>query len=301
MPGQKALPAGEIFRQSAAALKLPLDTLTLTLFAFSRFFSLPPGQALFETLRREVLALFKASPSAVFSSSPKTAVEKTALEARVLAALAAFDKGVALRPEALERYARFFEPPLFAGNGEGGEKGAMQTSGGEGGGRRSDKEALPQPEEVKAAAEDEAGDDGLLDFLNSIPGKNGQYWNVFPFRIIIKGIELKIFLRILKEGQFVSGGNERIIVDIAAPQKQYRCFLKNSGGRLGADIRVYPELPAGALKSLAKKARRILGEGSAPAGNWRGFQEIRVRNGEDSPSWAEDLSAECLPSIDSEV
>ena len=95
-----ALPARLYFAAAAAAMGFPPDTLSTTLMAFMRFFSLPP--AMLGKLRRDLLNNIK-------TSSPVSAGEKTALEAAALAAAAALDKGVKLSPEALERYAQYFK------------------------------------------------------------------------------------------------------------------------------------------------------------------------------------------------
>jgi len=287
---QGTLSAGELFKQAVVALRLPADTLNVTLLALSRFFSLPPNQTLMAALRREVLASS--------DSSPQTAAEKAALEAKAMAVAAAFDKGVALSPEALERYARFLNSPGFSE-----EAGGKEAFAGSGGGKKDsqDREEVPDKDELQAIAEEEAKKDSLLDFLNAIPGKNGQYWAVFPFTIKVRGMELRVFLRILKGEPFSAGENEHLIVDIAASKRQYRCFLKKNNGKLRADIWVYPEVSPQALKSLSRTAERFLVEGSAVAGNPLEFEEIVVRNGEGVPSWAENWYAECLPSIDKKV
>ena len=291
---QSAIPAGELFKQSAAALKLPVDTLSVTLLALSRFFSLPPSQALIAALRKEVLTSN--------TSSPQTPAEKAALEAKAFAAAAAWDKGVFLSPEALERYARFLNSPLLAEDPESrteespenqketGGKDAFARGGG-GKGKSPDREELPTSDELRAIAEEESKEEGFLDLLNSLPGKNGQYWVVFPLKITVEGTELRIFIRILKGEPFLTGENEHLIVDIAGSKRQYRCFLKKTSGNLRADIRVYPELSPGALKLLSKKAKSFLEEGVA----------LTVRNGEEMPAWVEEWCAECLPSIDEEV
>ena len=286
---QNTVSAGELFKQTAAALKLPADTLNVTLLALSRFFSLPPSQALMTALRRDVLASS--------DSSPQTAAEKAALEAKAMAAAAALDKGVTLSPEALERYARYLESPSFTEDGEAGGKNAF---GGDGKKNPQDREEVPDKDELRAIAEEEAEKDSLLDFLNALPGKNGQYWAIFPFSITVRGAELRVFLRVLKGTPFFAGENEQLIVDIAAPKRQYRCFVKKGNGKLRADIRVYPEVTAKALKSLSKKAGGFLAGAGALAGNME-FEEIVVKNGEETPSWAENWCAECLPSIDKEV
>ena len=284
IPAEKTVFAGELFKQIAANLGFPQDFLSITLLAFSRFFSLSPGE-LMGTLRRELLASGKAS-------SPGAAREKAALEAEALGMVAALDKCVSLSPEALASYARFFMPPLFAGDGDG-EKAATTPDG--------DEEPPPSAEELRAIAEEQAQEDTLLNFLNTLPGKNGQYWTVFPFKIKVRGTELKVFIRILKRELFSAAGGEHLIADIAGPKRQWRCFLEKKAGKFRADIRVYPALSPRNLKSLKKEAERFFGEGAALPGKSGGFEEIVVQNGKEVPSWVEDLCTESLPSINKEV
>ena len=233
------------------------------------------------------------------ASSPQTAAEKTALEAKAMAAAAAFDKGLALSGEALERYARFFVPPLSPEESERHHEDTADKNPREGkeantgGGDRKNsrnREEVPEKEELRAIAEKEATEDNFLDFFNSAPGRNGQYWKVFPFNIIIRGTELKVFIRTLKGEPLFSGGNEYIIVDIASPKRQYRFFVKTTNGKIRASLQVYPELSAKALKSLSKKAANFLN-----------IEEISARSGGEPPSWAEDWNVEHLPSINEEV
>ena len=306
--------ARELFRQMARALSLPTDTLSITLLALCRFFSLSPNQALM--LRRELLALprLMSRTSASRTSSPKAAKEKASLEAKAFAATAALDKGVTLSPEALEHYAGFLGPPGLTEEGETGEDNAFSGGGRENlPGRPAEPgrpqnagqvfllEEAPTAEELRAIAEGEAKKDGLLNFLNAIPGKNRQYWTVFPFKLSKRGTEIEVFLRILKGEPFFAGENGHIIIDITGPKRQYRCFLKKMAGKLRADIRVYPELSPGNLKALKKKADRFLGEGTGLAGNSLGFGEILVQNGETAASWVVDWCTECLPSVNKEV
>jgi len=300
--GRGGISAGDLFRQTAAALNLPADPLNIAILAISRFFSLTPSHASMTALRREVLA-------SSTNSSPQTAAEKAALEAKALAAAAAFDKGVALTPEALERYARFFAAPASAEDpGKPADKPADKQPedpreasgenaasggggfGGSGGKNSQDREELPQKDDLRIMAEEEAAQDDLLDLLNSIPGKNGQYWVVFPFNITVRGTELKVFIRILKGKDFLPGGSEYLIVDIAGSKRQYRCFLKKNSGKIRADIEVYPGLPPKALRALAKKAENFLP-----------FEEVLARNGEGAPSWAENWCAESLPAVNEEA
>ena len=295
--GGKTVFAREVFRQFAASLGFPQDALSITLLAFCRFFSLSPNSMMMGTLRRELLASGKAS-------SPGTAGEKAALEAEALGIVAALDKGVVLSPEALVRYARCFgSPEESAGFWQGG--GAPPDDGGDDPPERTpdrapEREEIPGLEELRAIAEEQIKKDKLLGLLNSLPGKNGQYWTVFPFKITVKGTELKVFIRLLKRELFCAGEDEYVIADIAGPKRQWRCFLGKNDGKMRADIRVYPGLSPGALKSLRKEAERFLGE-TGSLHYFRGFEEILVRNGEEVSSWVEDLCAESLPSVNKEV
>ena len=274
-------PARELFKQTAATLGLPKDNLSLALLVFMRYFSLPLEGTLITRLRREILASGKAS-------SPETSKESSALEAEALAAVIAEDKGVRLSPEALQRYAAYLVPPVFTGHG-GREENPHN------------REELPTPDELLAIAEGEEGqEDGFLDLLNSIPGKNGQFWMVFPFTITIKGTELRVFVRILKREYIFPGEGDQLIADISGPKRQWRCFLKRNGGKYRADIRVFPECSPRSLRLLQKEFERFLSKGSSLLGNLE-FQEILVQNGNEIPSWLEDLSVECLPSENKDI
>jgi len=297
--GKVILPREQLLKQTAAALGLPVDTLSITLLAFSRLFSFNLSPAFLSALRRDFLAQGK-------SSSPESAGDKAALEANVLGLIAALDKGVTLSPEALEQYARFLLPPAITGKTDTKEEDdcppkegtAVPAAKGSAKGSSTDREAAPGEIEVQAIAEEQAKKHTLLDFLNSLPGKNGQFWTVFPLKINVRGTELQVFIRILKREIFSAVESEYVIADIAGPKRQWRCFLGKKAGKIRADIRVFPEMSPRALAVLAKEAKRFL-EGAA--GNSPGFEEIQVRNGEEAPSWMEDLAAECLPSIDKEI
>lgn len=270
-PGEKAVYIREFFKQTAAALGFPKDQLSVVLLEFARLFSLSPS--LLGALRREFLS---SSKNSSHGNTTPTAKEKASLEAGALAAAAALDKGVSLSPEAHTHYSSFFVPPAS------GDK--------EGGGERKDREEAPESEELQAIAEEEAAEDGLLDFLNSLPGKNGQHWTVFPFTVKVRGIELRVFIRILKREQLSSPEGSCLIADIRGPKRQWRCFLSESAGKIKADLRVKPELSARTLKLLKKEAKRFLA-----------FDEVTVVNMDDSVSWVEDFFIESLLSINKEV
>jgi hypothetical protein len=195
---------------------------------------------------------------------------------------------VVLSPQALEHYARYLSSPqgnLFQPDEE----------------EDQDREECPSAEELRILIEEQAQNDDTLSFLNNLPGKNGQRWLVFPFSVKIKGIDFQVFLRLLRKESAISGEDTHLIVDISGLKRQWRCFLKKAGGEFLADLRIYPSQRPGALKKLQKEAEQILGEGRGLFGSFKGFSEILVQNGEEAPSWAEELCAESLPSIDEEI
>jgi len=331
--GRQSRPSSTVpLLEAAANLGLPKDALSAALLVFMRFFSLSADKALIGSLRREILDLLK-------TSSPGTAEEKAALEAKAMAAVIAADKGVFLSPAALERYARFLMPtslmPQFmARTAEGKEAPSPKTaassqdsrekSPGVSRGEAGDdsREEMPEFDELRAIAEVQTGEDGFLDLLNYLPGKNGQYWLVFPFSVNVKGIELKVLLRVLQsERGSVPGGlsaqeDGQLIADISGPKRQWRCFVNKTAGKFRVDMRVYPEYPQRALDHLRKQAERFLGKGGGlqsaympsarmpglkDSGNFGGFEEIIVRNGDRIPLWADDLWPDHLPFVDEEV
>jgi len=290
IPPDKITYAREVFRQAAINLGIPQDTLSFSLLVFARYFSLPVKPALIWQLRREILSAGRAS-------SPESAEGKAALEADAMAAVIAADKGLSLSPEALARYARFLLPPVFPGNGDKKEE-------------PRNGEELPnmEMEELKALAQGEEQTDNFLGFINMVPGKNGQYWIVYPFNIKAKGTELRVFLRILKKGFLSATGSEELIIDISGQKRQWRCFLIKSSGKVRVDIRVYSECSPKGLNLLLKEAERFLRERNIPVPGLEGFfrnsdicLEVQVRNGDKIPSLTEDLFIFCLPSISKDV
>ena len=284
----KTIPAKELFIKTAANMGFPKDALSVALLVFARYFSVPLNPALMKTLRREILASGNLS-------SPETQAEKTALEAEALSSLIALDKGVELSPQALEHYARFFSFP--------DESFGRQDKKGDRDPDERDREKSPEAEDLRILSEEQEQNDGVLAFLNQLPGKNGQHWLVFPFSVTVKGIDFQVFLRLLRKEPGSSGetGHSHLIVDISGPKKQWRCFLKKTGEKFLADLRVYPSQRPKTLKTLQKKAENVLKDGRALFGSFKGFDEILVRNGEEAPSWADDLCPESLPSIDEQV
>jgi hypothetical protein len=279
-PGLKAR---ELYTHTAALLGLPQDTLSLALISAVRYFSLSPDAALLSRLRGNLLASGAAS-------APKTGREKAALEAKALAAAAAADKGLYLSPQALEEYV--MDDAWFSGGG--GREGRPEKED------VPDREETPEGEEleewyVKAnRSQEKGGGEGLLSWLNRLPGRDGQRWAVFPFKIKVKGVELKVFVRLLIKGHpaFASGrdaGQGSLIVDIEGPAQNRRFILEKRCGKSLLDITVYPA-QAGDVKAIEKEAEKFFSG-----------MEIRVYQSDEAPSLTDQLYQEALPSINEEV
>ena len=288
-PTGQTIPARAVFMQAAAAMGFPKDTLSIALLAFARFFSLSLNPALMGALRRDILATGK-------QSSPHNAKGKAALEAEALAACLALDKGAALDPETLERYSHFltFSQPEDAYT-------AWQDNGE---GESQDRDEAPTADEISKIAENQTAKEDFLNYLNVLPGKNGRYWVVKPFKLKVKGTELTVILRLLKREAPSLTEGERAIADIVGPKRQWRCFLEKRSGKFCADIRVFPDVSASTLGALLKEAEHFMGKQAtdrALFGDFLGFDEIRIANGMEAASWVDDLCDELLPSIDEEV
>jgi hypothetical protein len=284
-PEERGVPAKEIFRAAASSLGFPKDALSISLLAFTRFFSISPNQTLIYNLRREILNLLKGADPA-----------KAAGEAKTLALVSAFDKGVALLPEALERYARYLLPPALMEKELSPPKEVnFRNERGSAPERKGDcEEEEPDAKKIKAIAEEESQKDALLDFMNYFTGKNGQHWLIFPFNIIVRNTELNGVIRIL------SGEDNQIITDISGPKRKWRCVLKKNSENVTADIQVFPGYSERSLNLLQARADRFLGEAFMfpdEKAEIRVPCKVTVRNGEENPSWTEDICSECLPSI----
>ena len=266
---------GELFKQIAAALGFPGDTLSVALISFLRFFSLSPDPALLKTLRREFLDSQK-------SSSPESDGEKADMEAEALALVSAFDKGVKLSRETLERFSEYLAMPVYSDESEK---------------RDNSREQAPDKEELCTIAEKESKRDEFLNILNSIPGKSGYYWKVIPFDVNIRGTVLRVFLRLLIKDQRHAAEPEYFIADIASPKRQWRYLLEKNSGKLRLDIQIYPELSARELKKLEKEAKFFFLNGTEGSE----IVDIKIRNGEKIPFLMEQLYNEHLPFIDKEV
>jgi hypothetical protein len=274
----------ETFKHVAFALGLPQDMLSFTLIAFTRLFSLPMDAGLLASLRREVLA--------AGVSLPKAGGEKAKTAAHALAAAATAARGLGLSPEALEEYAA-----ALSAEGRPGEEG-----------ENSAFRQFNSGELRRLYEEFMAGEHGLLPFLNRIPAKDGRYWAVWPFKISIDGVDLRVFIRILKREDVNSPAQpaavpDRLIADVTGPRRRWQfivdkftCTRADSGGDGGetfrAEIGVYPPLPSRELEVLRKEAEEVFAGMGA---------EIGVRNGGEGFSPGIFFPAETLPSVDGEA
>ena len=270
---------------SAGALGLPRDRLSVVLLSFMRFFSLPPQ--LLSEFRRELLS--SGSPSA-----PQNPQEGALLEARALGLLSSALKGLKLEGPVLESYARFFlsgaperpDPRVSHEAGRGAEKDSPREF-----------DEAPDGDKIRAIAEEEGSQDDLLNLMNSFPGREGQHSLVFPLSLVIGGVDLELLLRFfIKE----SPPSLRLDAFIRSPELQWHCIIEEKAARIEADLSVFPHVSPGALAQLQKKAEKKLNQAAGPAGSFRGFDEVRVQNGEEFPSWAEELLQNPLPFVNEE-
>ena len=151
------------------------------------------------------------------------------------------------------------------------------------GSRENSGQILPDSELPKAK-----------DFLNPIPGKNGQYWMVFPLiytnynntndNYSNEGTELKVLVRILIKGDIFS----LVILDISGPERNWRFLLKKSEEGSSADVSITPGIPAKDVDSVREMIKSM------------GFSNINIRNDQEL-SLLEELDLEVLPSINKEV
>jgi hypothetical protein len=270
-------------------LGLPQDALSGALLVFARFFSIPFDREALLGLRREVL-----DPGA---SLPGAGRWRGKTEAGALAAAAAADKGVRLSREALAACAGLLAEP-WPPDSEGSFPGQGEKGGGEE--NRPAWDNCPQPEELRNLFEQSMNSreqNGLLGFLNRIPGKNGQQWIVWPFKICIKGTDLRVLFRLLIRSPLYSTqapAEGRLIADVAGPRRRWRFVLdRNSREKLKVDVRVFPEMSPRGLKSLEREAKGVFGSLGKGV-------EIIARNG-GALSFADFLADEALPSVNEEV
>jgi hypothetical protein len=272
------------------SLNLPPDSLSAALVSFARHFSLPLDHALIARLRREALSLPKSR------------------ESSALAAAAAAGKGVELTPEALERYTAAIDPDARREQNDAGSPGGGRGESGEDGtgntfGQASGIPGMKELEKIR----DNIDEDPLLSILNSIPGKDGDRWMVYPFQIAPGGKRLLVSVRV-KAGNGKDAA--RLVVDVAGEERRWlfvvtrpACSRRGAeppeGGDTGSPAEPPPLLetrvslwpPPGRREreSLEREIREALGSAGGP---------VILR---DSESFLAEWSDEVLFSVNKEV
>jgi hypothetical protein len=210
--GHSRLEAPQMWTEALArlvrSLNLPPDSLSTAIVSFARYFSLPMDPILLTRLRREVLSL----------NIPR--------ESAALSATAAVDKGVKLTPEALEKYTAAIDPDARRDQKGGQEKSGRdglppESSGEDGKGDKPSQVSLsgiPDADELKKIRDDIDGNEPLLSILNSIPGKDGDRWMVYPFQVSAGGKRFLVSIRVTARN-----GKEdaRLAVDIAGEDRRW--------------------------------------------------------------------------------
>jgi hypothetical protein len=240
------------------AAGLPVDTFSLSIVSFARFFSLPIKPELMAAIRKQALAPSPTPSPAAENPSNSTAGKSR--EALSLAAAAAAGKGVELNPKGLETFAEAIDP--------GWQK--RQDSGGRNPRGRQNKDQHEQEKEnvfpkigLKEMALSFTEQEPLLAVLNRLPGKNGQRWIVLPFSFVEGGTEYKVSLRILLDGENQTESVARqMVLDIAEGEETGRSwlFLLETAHNLTTSLTVHlqPELPSGALDILARELSQLM-------------------------------------------
>jgi hypothetical protein len=279
----RAKPPGFSLKQLVHSLRLPQDSLSTALIGFARAFSLPLEPALLARLRKEALTL-KARHGGGFA------------ESAALAAAAAAGKGVRLSGEALEQYARAIDPGYAAGEQDTSGDGEGQSTGGEGspfaeqdGNAREDlrdsagrEESARVIREILEKALKRVGESGRPDqdppeaespagFLNRLPGRDGNFWMVFPFKIIVKKLAIRLSVWILllsgvysqkeSSGQTAGGFLGGITINAVGGERRWVFSIKNPGGP-GARTRVLVSPPYGEAvqKRTEEEIQEVLGD-----------------------------------------
>jgi hypothetical protein len=238
-----------------ASLKLPQDSLSRSIVAFSRFFSLPLRPNLMGSLRKEALG----HPVVI-------------REAAALVAAAVTDKGLKLNAGALGEYAAALEgcgqemewagERIHGAGAETGKDGRNGEPGGETGGsgghsgtgshdasggsrekdgtyRKTTADTI-SPEEIQRQVLQVLRERPLLDLINRMPGKDGRRWVVIPLVFCRAGIEFAVSLRLLY----------RAPMSPVTPEPDPEC--------LSVDIRVRPAGSGGSEEKQKKGGRRWL-------------------------------------------
>lgn len=226
------------------SLGLPPDSLSSSIISFFKFFSLPLDVPVLKQIRREVLE----------SKSSKDSIS--------LAASAAFDKGVSLSDEALKEYAAAIDPAEHSGaHDDSGGTGFDQNARDDQQKRNKDDQSALHAEDLKNLMNEIDTNGSLLGYLNKIPGKNGQFWIVLPFKFISGLTEFSVSVRILLNTSDFHHSVERFTVDVLSNDCRWFFLVskKNDDSYL-VQTSVSPALNHMEQTNFVKELKEILGD-----------------------------------------
>jgi hypothetical protein len=254
-------------KQLIHSLKLPQDSLSVTLLNLARNFSLPLEPALFSRLRREALTLKARRTGRGASVGPRE------LAAAARATAAAASKGVILTEKALEQYAQAIDPDYAAEEQDSPEHGEGQSFGGE------ERDAAHEGEELRKILGEAAGrqdakaepdEESLLGILNRLPGKEGDFWTVYPYKMKFEALEIRVSVWILLpckdyNKDYRDSAKKEAVRGIAvhAVGKERRwVFSMMNPGRPDAKTRVSvsPPYREPVREKIEKEIREVLGD-----------------------------------------
>jgi hypothetical protein len=269
-------------KQLIYSLKLPQDRLSAALVSFARNVSLPLEPALLSRLRKGALTL--------------QARRRVSVESAALAATAAAGKGVTLSDEALEQYARALDPDYAADERDSGSSGQEegQPSGGgsfrdgdAGSGSRERRDTADGDDSAReilgealarVRGEGEAGapeEEPLLGLLNRLPCPEGNFWVVYPFKINLKNLEIRVSMWILLlykdsaknstertlSGGFSGNSIREITINAVGKMRRWVFSVTNPGGpEAKTRVSVSPPYGEPVRKKMEREIREALGD-----------------------------------------
>jgi hypothetical protein len=232
---------------------LPRDGLSAAIISSAKYFFLTLDPALLRQIRQTVLALGRGEDR----------------EALALAAAAAAAKGTELDGEALEDYAAAIDPGKRPGEEDARDRDRSRSEDGSGD-RRHGEDHRESPGEapgdltgqgLRDMARQIDREGSLTGLLNGLPGKNGEYWLVYPFRFSSAGKEFRVSVRLSLRGERVS----RLAVDILAEKRRWLFNLDSPGGPAAkAGISLYPPPSKRRAAKILREAGELLGEFGGP-------------------------------------
>jgi hypothetical protein len=105
-----------------------------------------------------------------------------------------------------------------------------------------------------------------LSFLNRLPGRDGNFWVVYPLKINSKGLEIRLSVWVLLNGRYSGNGSagssvRGITVNAAGEERRWVFSIKNPGGS-GAKTRalVSPFYGEAERKRMEGEIRNVLGD-----------------------------------------